>query len=102
MGPVGTLWSTHPAKGRTKRDNNGRIEMRRDTAYLRGQATTDRRSRRMSRVRVRREQRERHRGVEIADHGIRKPIRIDLPPTHRLGRRGAGESARVRARISDL
>ena len=56
----------------------------------------------MSRESVRRQQRKRDRRVEVADHRVRQPVRINLPPAHRLGRRRPGEAAGVWPRICDL
>src|SRR6266516_5803999 len=52
--------------------------------------------------RVRSKNREAHRVVEVAHHSPRQLIRIDLPPAHRLGGRGAREAARVGAGVGDL
>ena len=60
------------------------------------------RARLVARVRVRGQQRQRDRRIEIADHRVGQTIGIDLAPAHRLGRRRAGEAAGVRARIGDL
>ena len=60
------------------------------------------RARRVARERVRREQRQRDRRVEVAHHGVGQPVGIDLAPAHRLGRRRAGQAARVGARVGDL
>src|SRR5262245_24456473 len=49
------------------------------------------RARLVPRVRVRGEERQCHRRVEVADDRIRKTVRIDLPPAHSLGGCRAGE-----------
>src|SRR5437867_5181866 len=52
--------------------------------------------------RVRGDDREGHGVVEIADHGPRQLVGVNLPPAHCLGRRGTREPAGVGARVGDL
>src|SRR5690349_17623212 len=52
--------------------------------------------------RVRRHDREADRVVEVADHGAREPLGVDLAPAHRLGGRRSRQPAGVGAGIGDL
>jgi len=61
-----------------------------------------RRARRVVRHGVGGQQRERDRGIAVADDGAGQLVGIDLAPADRLARRRAGEAAGVDARVGEL
>jgi len=57
---------------------------------------------RTSGQRVRRQERQRHRGIEVAYHRVRQTIGIDLPPAHRFRRGRTLQTPGVGAGVGDL